>query len=106
MSNIDANSNGTNILLRTRSTNNRDDILGPRRNSEHKRKEIEQATENDVKLDISSMVKDFARIKSAVDRSPELDNSGKIAELREKINGGTYEVDHDALVEKIISSEF
>lgn len=83
--------------------------MGPNniaRNSEERRSEISMATKDDVKVDIPDSIKDFARVKNAVDSAPPIDKSAKIAELRGKINSGTYSVDYDALADKILSNEF
>jgi len=71
-----------------------------------RQKELESATGTHAKVDISDKIRDFAKIKSAVDRSPEIDNSGKVNKLREQIKSGKYKVDYDALAEKILATEF
>lgn len=76
------------------------------RNSSERKSEINQNTKEDVKVEIPDAIKDFARIKSAVDAAPPIDNSAKIAELRSKINNGTYNIDYDALADKILTTEF
>ncbi|MCY4523769.1 MAG: flagellar biosynthesis anti-sigma factor FlgM [Halobacteriovoraceae bacterium] len=55
---------------------------------------------------IPPAIKDFARIKKMVDNAPDLDNSAKIASLKQKMENGTYKVDYEALADKILQSEF
>ena len=76
------------------------------RNSTEKKKEIESNTKNDVRVDIADRVKDFARIKAAVDRAPTPDNSERIAELKNRIRRGDYRIDDNALADKILQSSF
>ena len=52
------------------------------------------------------MVKDFSRIKKAVDQAPAIDNSEKIARLKEQIGNGTYQMDYDAIAERMLNREF
>ena len=75
------------------------------RNSENRKKELE-STKNDSLVAIDRTVKDFSRIKKAVDAVAPLDKSHRVEELKRQINEGTYEIDYDKLAEKIISSEF
>ena len=76
------------------------------RNTPERMKELNELTTGDAKVKINDAVKDFSRIKKAVDAAPEIDNSDKIAKLRQQIKDGTYKVDHDALADKILQSEF
>lgn len=94
---------GKNGDVKTRRPNGANNIP---RNSEERRAEISTSTKDDVKVDIPDSIKDFARIKNAVDLAPPIDNSAKISELKNKINNGTYQVDYDALADKILSNEF
>ena len=77
-----------------------------RRNSLEKAGDITGRTAGDAKVNINDGVKEFARIKKAVDASAPIDNSEKIARLKSQIQAGTYEVDYDALADKILDSEF
>ena len=77
-----------------------------RRNDSDRKQELESLSKRDVKVDIPGAIRDFSRIKKAVDSAPELDNSAKIADLKARINNGTYKVDIDGLADKILSSEF
>lgn len=75
------------------------------RNAPERQQEIESLTKRDAKVDIGDTIKDFAKIKRAVDAAPEIDNSEKIAKLRSQIQSGTYKVDYDAIADKILSQE-
>ena len=57
-------------------------------------------------VSISEAIKDFARIKKAVDNAPILDNSEKIAHLKKQIQNNQYKVDYEGLADKILQSEF
>lgn len=60
----------------------------------------------DAKVSIPEGVRDFSRIKKAADASPDIDNSDKIARLKAQIQAGTYEVDYDAVADKMLMQEF
>lgn len=75
------------------------------RNNQARIKELDGLTKDDAKVSITNAVKDFARIKKAVDAAPEVDNSDKIARLKSQIQSGTYKVDYDALADKILQEE-
>ena len=77
-----------------------------KRNSLDKKGEIDSLTKNDVKIDIKDAIKDFARIKKAVDASETIDKSDKIKSLKEQIKNGTYNMNYDKLGDKILSSEY
>lgn len=76
------------------------------RNTPERMQEIKDMTNLDAKVKINNAVKDFSRIKKAVDAAPEIDNTDKIARLKSQINNGTYKLDYDALADKILTSEF
>lgn len=76
------------------------------RNSADRVEELQAKTGEHVKVDIGNKIRDFSRIKKAVDTAPEIDNSAKIADLKARINAGTYEVNYDALADKLLESEF
>lgn len=76
------------------------------RNEPGRRKELDSTTSGHAKVEIPNAVRDFAKIKSAVDKAPPIDNSDKVARIKAQINSGTYQVDYDALADKILSSEF
>ncbi len=76
------------------------------RNDLERATEIDKTTQKDAKVDIPEHIKDFARIKKAVDAAPAIDKSDKIRELKAQINAGTYQVDYDALADKMLEMEF
>ena len=76
------------------------------RNSAERAAEITDKTAADAKVSIPEGVKDFSRIKKAALSAEEMDNSDKIAKLKAEIQAGTYEIDYDALADKILNSEF
>jgi negative regulator of flagellin synthesis FlgM len=78
----------------------------PQRNSIERAAEISDKTSEDAKVSIPEGVKEFSRIKKAALNAEEPDNSEKIAKLKSQIQAGTYEVDYDALADKILNSEF
>lgn len=80
--------------------------LALKRNSTQKTDEINKNSSEDAKVDISDAIKDFSRIKMAVDASEERDNSAKIEDLKKRIEAGAYKVDYEALADKIIGEEF
>ena len=76
------------------------------RNSFDKKSEIDTLTKDDVKIDIKDAIKDFARIKKAVDSATPVDKSNKIGLLKEQIRNGTYNMNYDQIADKILSSEY
>ena len=76
------------------------------RNAPARMKELDSTSRGHAKVEIPNAVKDYAKIKKAVDQAPEVDNSAKIARLREQIQNGSYSVDYDQLADKILSSEY
>lgn len=77
-----------------------------KRNDASRMKELENNTAKDAKVSIADTIKDFSRIKKAVDASGDVDNSDKIAKLRAQIQAKTYDIDYDALADKMLTSEF
>ena len=76
------------------------------RNSFERIQELKDKTGLDAQVQIPDTIRDFSRIKKAVDTSAEIDNSDKIARLKEQIAAGKYDIDYDALADKILSSEY
>lgn len=76
------------------------------RNAPERAKELSSLTAQDAKVDITEAVKDFAKIKKAVDAAPELDKSQKIADLKAQIASGSYKIDYDGLADKMLSQDF
>lgn len=62
-------------------------------------------SENDSKVEIPQLVKDFSRIKKAVDSSPDISNEKKIQDLKSRIKNGEYEVNYDTLAQKILDKK-
>lgn len=75
-------------------------------NSPERKQELDKMSQKDAKVNIGNAVKDFAKIRKAVDAAPEVDNSAKIAALKKQIQAGTYSIDYDALADKMLESEF
>ncbi len=82
------------------------ELLESRRNTAERANELNQRTKTHTKVDIPDKVKDFSRIKAAVDSAPPIDNSAKIDRLKKQIKAGDYQVDYDALADKILTSEY
>lgn len=59
----------------------------------------------DTNVTIDEAVRDFARIKRAVDAAPEADRADRVAELRGRVADGTYAVDAGALADRILETE-
>ncbi len=76
------------------------------RNTFERASELKSKTAKDAKVSIPETIKDFSRIKKAADSAPEVDNSSKIADLKARIQAGTYEVDYDAIADRMLESEF
>ena len=76
------------------------------RNSYERAKEIEGKTSRDAQVSIPETIRDFSRIKKAVDAAPEIDNSDRVADIKARIQAGTYSVDYDGLADKLLQSEF
>ncbi len=89
-----------------RNARNAGQIPALKRNSLERFQKIQQATSRDAKVDIPEAVRDFSRIKRAVDAAPTIDNSAKIANLKSQIQNGTYKIDYDALADKMLTQEF
>ncbi len=111
MSKIDPNSNRSSFFPRSKEPQSsvKSRALNPshiQRNAPARMKELESTTARHAKVDIPLAVKDFAKIKKAVDQSQPTDNSDKVARLKAQVQAGSYKVDFDALAEKILSSEF
>ena len=92
--------------VKSESTQNKGRVDGIQKNSMERAAQVSEKTAGDAKVNIPEGVKDFSRIKKAAMSAPEPDNSEKIARLKAQIAAGTYEVDYDALADKILTSEF
>ena len=76
------------------------------RNAPARKEELDNLSQANAKVDINNKIKDFARIKRAVDAAPQIDNTDKIKNLKSQIKAGTYKVDYDALADKMLAGEF
>lgn len=81
-------------------------VEGLQRNSVERTNQLTENTSSDAKVNIPEGIKDFSRIKKAAMSAPEADNSDKIARLKAQIQAGTYEIDYDAIADKMLTSEF
>jgi negative regulator of flagellin synthesis FlgM len=77
-----------------------------KRNTYQRTQELNNSSSKDAKVNIPEAVKDFSRIKSAVDMAPPIDNTDKIARLKSQIQAGTYQPNYDAVADKLLSSEY
>ena len=77
-----------------------------KRNSYERIQELNDQTSNDAKVNIPDSIRDFSRIKKAVDSAPEIDNTDKIARLKAQIQAGSYQPDYDAIADKMLSREY
>ena len=91
---------------KTESANGGTKVDGTQRNTIERASELTDKTSADAKVNIPEGVKDFSKIKKAAMNAPEPDNSEKIARLKAQIDAGTYEIDYDAVADKILTSEF
>ena len=73
----------------------------------NKPKKISKNTENDTadKFEISQSAKDYQVAKSAVKSSPDI-REDKVAELKEAVASGTYNVSSAEIADKIVSKYF
>lgn len=76
------------------------------RNSTDRKSELDKMASADSKVTIPEAVKDFSRIKSAVDAAPPADNAAKIAKLKQQIQSGNYRVNYEAVADKLLQQEF
>ena len=78
-----------------------------KRNSDARKQELESlAKGGDSNVTIDAAVRDFSRIKKSVDASAGRDVGPRLAELKRKIEDGSYQVDYDELADRILNSEF
>lgn len=82
------------------------DNVKPKRNDQARASELEKLAKNHAKVNINSKIKDFSMIKKAVDRSPDIDRSDYLEQLKAKIKSGEYSIDPEKIAEKMILNEF
>jgi negative regulator of flagellin synthesis FlgM len=110
MSNIDPTRNRTSFFPNSKTSQNsglkniQQNIL--QRNDFKRKSELDSTTQKDSKVKIPDAVRDFSRIKKAVDMAKAPDNSSKIEALKAQIQNGTYKVDYEAVADKLLQSEF
>lgn len=110
MSSIDSTSRssffpGARTDIKTKGPSNLNK-MGFKRNDSERKEQIDDLTKEDVKVSIPDAVRDFSRIKKAVDAAPEIDNSRKIEDLKNRIQSGSYQMDYEGIADKLLSSEF
>ncbi len=108
MSTVDSTSSRS-IFMPNKKESRESGKVGPaglKRNSESRKNELDAFSKSDSKVDIPDAIKDFSRIKKVADATPLIDNSDKIARLKAQIAEGSYNIDYDALSDKILEQEF
>jgi negative regulator of flagellin synthesis FlgM len=107
MSNIESTQVRTNFFPRTEDAGSvkklRQAVVN--HNDPNRKDEIDQASKDDARVDISSAIKDFSKIKKAVDMAPTIDNSDKISSLKQQIANGTYQINEDAIADRMLEME-
>ncbi|MCK5073881.1 MAG: flagellar biosynthesis anti-sigma factor FlgM [Bacteriovoracaceae bacterium] len=106
MNNIQKTIDNNNKFFPNSKKTNRGQISPINHNDPARRKRLEGIIKNDAKVQIPDAVKDFAKIKRAVDKAPPIDNSKKVADLKKMIGQGSYKIDYDALADKMLATEF
>jgi len=81
-------------------------LMALKRNDSGRSKELMDKTSKDVKVDIHDKVKDFSRIKRAVDLSSPLGEKSRLEQLKSKIQNGEYNIDYDSIANNILQQEF
>lgn len=76
------------------------------RNNPLKKDELDKSSARDVKLDINDGIKEFSKIKKAVDASTPIDKADRIAELKESIKAGSYKIDPDKIADSMMANDF
>lgn len=76
-----------------------------KRNDASRTNELNDMAKRDSNVSIGDAIKDFSRIRKAVDAAPEVDNSEKIARLKAQIQNGSYNVNYEAIADKILTEE-
>lgn len=76
------------------------------RNDTDRKNELDNLSKNHTKVSVDSKVKDFSRIRKAVDSAEDLDRTELIESLKERIKNGDYHIDPEKIAEKMILGEF
>jgi negative regulator of flagellin synthesis FlgM len=92
--------------VKTEATKHGGNAESIQKNTTERASELTAKTSSDAKVSIPEGVKDFSKIKKAAMSAPEVDNSEKIAQLKAQIAAGTYNIDYDAVADKILQTEF
>ena len=106
MSNVDVTNRSNFFPNSDTARSTRAEKVALKRNDTSRRQQLEKLSMKDAKVKIPDAVRDFSRIKKAVDAAPEIDNSEKIARLKQQINNGTYKVNYEAVADKLLAAEF
>jgi len=106
MSNMDVTNRSNFFPNSEQAKTTRAQKMSMRRNDYSRRQQLDKMSKNDAKVQIPDAVRDFSRIKKAVDAAPEIDNSEKIARIKQQINNGTYKVNYEAIADKLLATEF
>ena len=106
MNNIEKTIDNNNKFFPNSKKTSRRQISPIKHNDPARKKRLEGIIKNDAKVQIPDAVKDFAKIKRAVDKAPPIDNSKKVADLKKMIGQGSYKIDYDALADKMLATEF
>lgn len=77
-----------------------------KRNSSQRADELKEQSAQHANVQIPEAIKDFSKMKRAVDMSEPMDNSAKVADLKQRIAAGTYNIDYEGLADKMLQSEF
>src|SRR5690554_1369889 len=92
--------------IQTETTKQNSQIEGLKKNTPEKATEITIKTAQDAKVTIGDGIKDLSKIKRVADAAQEVDNTDKIDRLKAQIQADTYEIDYDALADKMLKEEF
>lgn len=65
-----------------------------------------QDSGQDAQVNIPDKIKDFSRIKSAIDSQRPLDMSSRVEELKKKIAANEYNIDFEQLADKMLEREW
>ena len=80
--------------------------IAHKKNDPERKQFLNEVSKNDANVQINDSVKDFSKIKKLVEQASDINNSDKIARLKEQIQNGQYRVDYDALADRMLHSEF